>query len=766
MSESSDQKLCPSCGNVIPPEAPQGLCPRCVLRGVAASEMAESAAATRTAAAPAMQPPTLEEIRHAFPQFEVIEFIGSGGMGAVYKVRQPKLDRIVALKVLPKSLADDVRFTERFLREAQALAKLNHPNIVAVHDFGESSNGDLNYLLMEFVEGANLRQAMRAGRFTPEQAFAVVPEICAALQYAHDEGVLHRDIKPENLLLDTKGRVKIVDFGIAKLLGEKPGIPLTGTYAPGTPQYMAPEQIEHPADVDHRADIYSLGVVFYEMLTGELPIGRFAAPSEKARVGGEVDDIVFRALDKEPDRRQQSAGEVKTQVESIDDTPPPPLSAAQSFDADRFGHQPAGRSATSRGAGRALMLLIVSLVVFGLTWASALFVAWQMRSVDLKEQATVQMQVAELEVEIAELNHVAAAVRAEGGSREQVEALAKQVNDGRQNIADLRKRERGIRSRGPSKMGAIVSIVVSIAVGIGCAVLALIATVSGWKTLRALRCSGERRGRVSAAIAALFLPVLLLSALIFVILVLPARGNWAGPAISLAVIGILVVNGWWFMRLWRWLNTSPGEEELALWRRHNADAAATDGSKKSGRGWLLGSLALLLLVPVLFIGGCVAYLMASRDVNAEAAHRNAAEGKETLAKIAQAQALAEAEQVGDDLSTQERMIVGSWSFERGPEAGMVDFHAARTWRLKVPKQSVTMSGTWRIVDGILEQTVTVTSEGEGRGTVIQSEILELIDNEKLKIRDLNGGDLELRPIHQMSDIEISLLGGWKLDGHR
>src|SRR5262249_42253016 len=141
------------------------------------------------------------------------------------------------------------------------------------------------YLVMEFVDGVNLRQAMRAGRFSPSQALALVPRICDALQYAHEEGVLHRDIKPENLLLDTRGRVKIADFGIAKLLGEQKDLTLTASGAAiGTPHYMAPEQLERPHEVDQRADIFSLGVVFYEMLTGELPIGRFAPPSEKAEV--------------------------------------------------------------------------------------------------------------------------------------------------------------------------------------------------------------------------------------------------------------------------------------------------------------------------------------------------------------------------------------------------------------------------------------------------------------------------------------------------
>ncbi|MFO1437197.1 MAG: protein kinase [Verrucomicrobiaceae bacterium] len=261
--------------------------------------------------------PTQAEIAAAFPDLEILGLIGHGGMSAVFKARQPKLDRVVALKVLPKSLAATPGFAERFHREGRVLARLSHPSIVTVHDFGES--GGFAYLVMEFVDGVNLRQAMRAGRFTPEQALKIIPAICDALQFAHTQGVLHRDIKPENILLDATGRVKIADFGIAKILDEKGGdMLLTQSGAKlGTAPYMAPEQIEQPSSVDHRADIYSLGVVFYEMLTGELPLGRFAAPSEFAAVGGNIDEIVFRALEKERSRRQQSVNEFKTQVEGV-----------------------------------------------------------------------------------------------------------------------------------------------------------------------------------------------------------------------------------------------------------------------------------------------------------------------------------------------------------------------------------------------------------------------------------------------------------------
>lgn len=301
---------CPKCNAPLPANAPQGLCAKCLLAAVA----------TPTESRPAKQkepPPPIEAVRSAFPQFDILELIGQGGMGFVYQARQPKLDRFVALKLLPQSLAADPAFAERFNREARVLARLNHPNIVTVHDFGQA--GTFFYLLMEFVDGVNLRQAMQAGRFTPQQAMLLVPKICEALQFAHDEGVLHRDVKPENILLDSRGRVKIADFGIAKLVGEaQEKLTLTASgVAIGTPHYMAPEQLERPNDVDQRADIYSLGVVFYEMLTGELPIGRFEPPSRKSKVDSRVDDVVFHALEKEREKRFRTASEVKTSVEAI-----------------------------------------------------------------------------------------------------------------------------------------------------------------------------------------------------------------------------------------------------------------------------------------------------------------------------------------------------------------------------------------------------------------------------------------------------------------
>ncbi|MEW4488629.1 serine/threonine-protein kinase [Thalassoglobus sp. JC818] len=268
----------------------------------------------------AFVPPTVEHLAQLFPSLEIIDLLGAGGMGAVYKARQSGLDRLVALKILPEEFGHDVKFALRFTREARTLAKLNHPNIVSVHEFGKVD--DTYYFLMEFVDGSTLRDVVKAGQLAPEHALAIVPHLCDALQYAHDKGVVHRDIKPDNILIATDGSVKIADFGLSRILGnEAQSTVLTGTHqVMGTLRYMAPEQLQGSRNVDGRADIYSLGVVFYEMLTGELPIGRFEAPSKRVEIDVRLDEVVLRTLETEPQRRYQQASEIKSDVQVITST--------------------------------------------------------------------------------------------------------------------------------------------------------------------------------------------------------------------------------------------------------------------------------------------------------------------------------------------------------------------------------------------------------------------------------------------------------------
>lgn len=264
-----------------------------------------------------LSPPEPDALRSFFPQLEILCLLGSGGMGAVYKARQRGLDRMVALKILPSHLSADAAFTKRFAREAQALARLNHPNVVTVIDLGQS--GALYYFLMEFVEGMTLREMLQNGKLASRDACDLIVQICDALEYAHNEGVVHRDIKPENILVDKRGRVKLADFGLAKLMGAPPPdlkLTLAGQVM-GTMHYMAPEQIEKPLEVDHRADLYSLGVVLYEMLTGGLPLGRFELPSQKTSTDARMDELVLRALEQNPDRRFQAASELRLKMEEL-----------------------------------------------------------------------------------------------------------------------------------------------------------------------------------------------------------------------------------------------------------------------------------------------------------------------------------------------------------------------------------------------------------------------------------------------------------------
>ncbi|MCB1130549.1 MAG: serine/threonine protein kinase [Verrucomicrobiae bacterium] len=257
---------------------------------------------------PISPPLTPEEIADRFPGFEILECLGRGGMGVVYKARQKSLDRWVAIKIVAPEKHGEEMFSGRFAREAAMLAKLSHPNIVTIHDFGETDR--LFFIVMEYVDGVNLRDLVSDGRLAPEQALAIVPPICEALQYAHEKGVVHRDIKPENILLDRDGRVRIADFGIASLMGG-PGDPA------GTPPYAAPEQTVPNATADHRADIHALGVVFYEMLTGERPSGEILAPSKRVDTDSRLDDMVLRAMAKDPAERFQTAAEFRTLLDTI-----------------------------------------------------------------------------------------------------------------------------------------------------------------------------------------------------------------------------------------------------------------------------------------------------------------------------------------------------------------------------------------------------------------------------------------------------------------
>ncbi|MBC8010804.1 MAG: protein kinase [Burkholderiales bacterium] len=341
MSTPPSSSACPHCARPVPADAPLGACPHCLLAAGLPTALDPSAASETPPAAA----PTPAELAPEFPGLDLLELLGRGGMGAVYKARQRDLDRLVALKILRPGLDADPGFAERFTREARALAQLNHPGIVTLYEFGRTSAGRY-FILMEFVDGMNLRQLLAAGRLSPREALAIVPPLCDALQYAHDRGLVHRDIKPENLLIDRLGRIKIADFGIAKIATttDTPTHPSDtighwslnirhsaegghSAFGGGTPGYMAPEQRDRPGEVDHRADLYALGVVLYQMLTGELPAaGQLRPPSTRVQLDVRLDEIVLRALEKDPARRYAAVSDFKTEIETVANTPPPPVS--------------------------------------------------------------------------------------------------------------------------------------------------------------------------------------------------------------------------------------------------------------------------------------------------------------------------------------------------------------------------------------------------------------------------------------------------------
>lgn len=275
--------------------------------------------------------------------YELDREIGRGGMGIVYKARDRRLKRPVAIKVLPPELAFRSEIRTRFLREAETAAQLSHPNIVPIYSVDERDG--IVYFVMAFVDGENLAVRLHQhGAMPPEEARRVLLEVARALAYAHERGVIHRDIKPDNILIQRDGRVMVTDFGIARAVSEGADARLTATgMAIGTPAYMSPEQSMGEREVDGRSDLYSLGVVGYQLLTGDLPFEAQSTPallvkhlSERPtpideRRRGVPDDLnraVMLCLEKDPDNRFPSAGALATALESgnvpaLPEAPPP-----------------------------------------------------------------------------------------------------------------------------------------------------------------------------------------------------------------------------------------------------------------------------------------------------------------------------------------------------------------------------------------------------------------------------------------------------------
>ncbi len=265
--------------------------------------------------------------------------IGRGGMGVVYRARDESLKRPVAIKVLPPELAFRTDIRQRFLREAETAARLSHPNIVPIHSVGESN--ELVYFVMGLIDGESLAlRIKRRGRLSIDEARRVMKEVADALSAAHAQGVIHRDVKPDNILLDgTRGRVMVTDFGIAKALSAEGGTLTEAGVAIGTPAFMSPEQAAGDGEIDGRSDLYSLGVVGYQMLTGELPFQASSVPAllmkqiterptpvdrKRPEVPVELSQIVMRCLEKDPEDRWPTADAVRRALETNTYSPPAP----------------------------------------------------------------------------------------------------------------------------------------------------------------------------------------------------------------------------------------------------------------------------------------------------------------------------------------------------------------------------------------------------------------------------------------------------------
>ncbi len=322
---------CPECSAALPADASPGECPSCAARRAlrdaaseaevegsdrvpahlvmsteARPELALAEAATRSVGAPEPSPDSLIGRVRRIPGLTGVEPIGRGGMGLVFRARQAELDREVAVKVIAPHLARAAGFRERFTREARTLAALDHPHVVRVHDFGLQE--DLPYLVMELVGGGTLRDEVARGPLALDRALEVLEQVGGALSAAHAQGWIHRDIKPENVLLTRDGEVKVADFGLARLISPSDDERVTTQgVAVGTPRYMAPEQRERPEAVDHRADVYALGLLAFELLAGWLPTSdSFPSLSKVAGIDEALEEVVLRALERDPARRFSS----------------------------------------------------------------------------------------------------------------------------------------------------------------------------------------------------------------------------------------------------------------------------------------------------------------------------------------------------------------------------------------------------------------------------------------------------------------------------
>jgi tRNA A-37 threonylcarbamoyl transferase component Bud32 len=319
------------------------------------------------------------------PGYVILEKIGSGAMATVFKARQVSLDRIVAIKVLPKRLSENAEYVRRFYKEGKAAAQLNHPNIVQAFDVGEA--GGYHYFVMEYVEGHTLGDELAGGKvFSESDALRIVIQIGRALEHAHDRGFIHRDVKPKNIMITREGQAKLADMGLARETADLQAAQAEAGKAYGTPYYISPEQIRGELHIDFRADIYALGATLYHAVTGRVP---FQAPTPAAvmhkhlkealtppdhvntRLSAGVGEVVEVMMAKDRSHRYSSTSDMLMDLEATA-AGQPPLQARKQFDAGALrGLTTAAQGAAegppterlARGRARDLTLFLVLLGV-------------------------------------------------------------------------------------------------------------------------------------------------------------------------------------------------------------------------------------------------------------------------------------------------------------------------------------------------------------------------------------------------------------------
>jgi hypothetical protein len=319
------------------------------------------------------QAPSLQEVAGLFPNYDIYSLIACGGMGAVYHANQRSLDRDVAIKILPREFSQDKDFRVSFAAEAKSMAKLNHTNLIGVYDFGDV--GGLLYIVMEYVPGSSLYSVSHGRVVHQEDALKMVISVCRGLAHAHEYGILHRDIKPSNILIDYAANPKIGDFGLASVSGTQIQ---EGEQIFGTPGYTAPEVIDPPHTFDHRADIFSVGIMLHEMLTGITPNGVNPLAELPAATHPKLRIIIQRAIDPNPAARHASADELASDLEKILATPnnPQPATTANRNmvrPAPRPMHRPTSHHRVIRKSKTSYGSLIVILILIGVIAAIYFF---------------------------------------------------------------------------------------------------------------------------------------------------------------------------------------------------------------------------------------------------------------------------------------------------------------------------------------------------------------------------------------------------------